>query len=141
MQTDTLDRFKGEWTLTREIEDFRAGAIVQFQGTAEFRASEGGRLVMRESGWLTTPQGGRMRADRSYIWQQSAPGWIDVCFDDGRPFHGFDAGHIAPTALHKCPPDRYEVTYAFDDWPDWSMVWRVRGPRKDYRSVSRFARP
>jgi hypothetical protein len=62
-----------------------------------------------------------------------------VLFADGRPFHAFDPGAARPEAAHDCPPDLYRVRYDFSDWPDWQAAWEVRGPRKDYRMVSRYA--
>jgi len=140
MTDGLLSRFQGTWHLVREIEDFRSGKALPFDGTARFDATGPHTMLLSESGWLTTLQGGRVHAERSYVWR-SGENRIDVFFDDGRPFHSFDPRQSDPSALHDCAPDRYEVTYQFADWPVWQMIWRVRGPRKDYRSVSRFSRP
>jgi hypothetical protein len=79
-----------------------------------------------------------MAASRDYLWREGSGG-IAVLYGDGRPFHVIGPGKVVQ-ALHECPPDRYEVTYNFTRWPEWRMIWKVAGPRKDYVSISDFRR-
>ena len=125
-----LARMAGDWTLRREIEDRRAGGVGRYEGTAAF-APEPGGLRYREAGTLLLPGRPALVAERRYLWRADGDRVI-VTFDDGRPFHAFDARLDRPEAGHDCAPDRYEVAYDFASWPAWRAVWVVRGPRKDY---------
>jgi hypothetical protein len=133
-----LDRLAGHWALVREIEDRRAGSRGRFEGVAEFAPEAGpgagpgaGELGYRERGALHLPGQPAFVAERRYLWRADGDRVI-VAFDDGRPFHAFDARQRRPGAGHDCPPDRYDVAYDFAEWPEWRALWTVRGPRKDY---------
>jgi hypothetical protein len=41
---------------------------------------------------------------------------------------------------HPCGDDHYTVQYDFRSWPQWTAVWQVSGPRKDYTSRSAYTR-
>ncbi|MFO1106692.1 MAG: DUF6314 family protein [Amaricoccus sp.] len=138
-----IEAFIGGWSLTRRIEDARAGQTGRFEGHAAFRPTPEG-LAYREEGWLTLGAAAAVpvRGERRYLWQ-AAGDRIVVRFGDGRFFHAFAALEAEPEAEHDCPPDFYRVRYDFRAWPLWRAEWRVRGPRKDhvirsdYRPVAR----
>ncbi|HEY0276203.1 MAG TPA: DUF6314 family protein [Paenirhodobacter sp.] len=132
MALDLMD-FEGEWGLGRRI--FQASGAGHFTGRAVLRAEAAG-LRYHEEGLLYLPGAAPMRAERDYLWRR-AGGRIAVLFPDGRPFHDFIPG-TACEAAHWCDPDDYRVSYAFNLWPEWRAEWHVRGPRKDYRMVSRY---
>ena len=132
-----LSDFAGDWTLEREIEDARAARTGTFAGAARFRPV-GGNLAYEETGTLAFPGTPSMQASRRYLWRTGGAGGIDVLFDDGRFFHGFDPAAPAPSAGHDCAPDTYRVRYDFTAWPHWQAEWRVTGPRKDYSMLSRY---
>ncbi|TRD20779.1 DUF6314 family protein [Palleronia caenipelagi] len=131
----TLNEFVGKWTLRREIEDRRAGQTGHFEGEARFVPFADGLRYEEEGTLYLGPQ--PMHAAQSHLWS-SIGDLIRVTFSDGRPFHDFDASEVAPTARHDCAPDIYLVTYAFPNWPDWSVKWEVSGPRKDYTLRSSY---
>ena len=130
--------FAGHWRVTREIEDARAGTRAEFDGEAWFEG-DARELAYREAGRLILPGQAPMQAERRYFWR-AADGDICVLFEDLRPFHEFALGISTPEAHHDCPPDSYDVRYDFADWPRWSAVWRVAGPRKDYVMRSHYRR-
>ncbi len=132
-----LAALEGRWHLSREIDDRHAGTGSRFEGTAAFERAPGG-LVYTETGELRLAGQPPLRAERSYLWQ-ACDGRVVIRFGDGRPFHDFDPRAAAPAARHECPPDLYRVVYDFARWPGWRVVWEVRGPRKDYAMVSRYA--
>ncbi|WP_460273313.1 DUF6314 family protein [Celeribacter sp. ULVN23_4] len=135
----TLTDFAGAWSLSRRIEDALAGGTGHLSGTCRFEPDEAG-LRCVETGQLTLPGAARsFEAERCYLWRPTPDG-IAVFFDDGRFFHAFNPNDPSPRADHDCAPDAYAVRYDFSTWPDWSAEWRVKGPRKDYVSVSRFSR-
>ena len=124
----------GAWSLAREI-CHSDGRIDRFNGNCRFTRS-GPRLLQDEDGWLETSEG-RFQATRRYVWAE-ADGRLDVHFDDMRPFHSIPLGASHPETVHLCPPDRYQVTYDFSEWPRWTTTWTVEGPRKAYEMRSRF---
>ena len=135
-----LEAFAGPWAVERDIEDLRGGRCGRFPGRAEFRPVPDG-LAYREQGTLVLGSGPPLTASREYLWRDGGAGTIEVRFHDGRVFHRFCADEPEPAAEHDCPPDRYRVRYDFSRWPRWRAEWRVNGPRKDYVTVTRFARP
>jgi hypothetical protein len=132
-----LDAFRGDWRLTRTIEDLRAGRSGRFEGRARFTPEADG-LAYVETGTLRFPDAPPMTATRRYLWRAGAGGTIELRFDCGRFFHRFDADEPRPSAEHHCSPDHYRVCYDFSRWPHWRAEWRVRGPRKDYALVSDY---
>jgi hypothetical protein len=129
-----LTDFEGCWQLERRITN-AVGPDATFTGTAEF-APQGAALILRESGHMRIDGQAPMQATRVYRWQVATDG-IDVFFDDGRFFHHIAPGQT-PQAHHDCAPDVYDVAYDFSRWPQWSAVWQVKGPRKDYRMETQY---
>lgn len=132
-----LRDFAGRWGLRRRIADIRAGTEARMEGEAVLRPDVQ-VLVYDEAGLLHFGTAPPLRASRRYLWRDGGPGRIEVRFEDGRAFHVFALG-AAASAEHDCAPDRYEVRYDFAAWPLWRAEWRVRGPRKDYLSVTDYA--
>jgi hypothetical protein len=131
--------FAGSWLLRRQIDDRLSKQTGEFSGTAVLSKNAGGGLNYHETGTMVLGNGPAMTAERRYSWTFAAD-HIDVAFDDGRAFHRFvPSGHVAGTD-HPCGADFYTVRYDFTDWPRWSAVWTVTGPRKDYVSVSQYER-
>jgi hypothetical protein len=134
-----LLEFEGLWQLSRAIEDMRGPGSGQFEGIARFNA-DGAGLAYAEEGRLTLAGQAPVTATRRYLWRPGGDGGISVLFEDGRPFHRIWPGRLMPDDTHVCTPDLYHVAYDFRGWPAWSATWRVVGPRKDYRMVSRYRR-
>lgn len=131
-----LADFEGDWTLSRIISQ-ADGAQAQFEGRARWAWQEDRpepELAYVETGLLSLPGQPPMQAERRYLWRDGPTVW----FDDGRFFHTVPP--LGGEAHHYCDPDDYRVSYDFSRWPDFSTVWTVRGPRKDYRMHSRFTR-
>lgn len=131
-----LADFEGRWRLIRRIDDARAGLAGRLEGEALYAPGQGG-LVLTETGRLYYGDGPPLQAERRYLWREEAGG-IAVFFEDERPFHWFSSD--APETRHDCPPDLYHVRYDFSAWPEWSAVWQVSGPRKDYVMESHYTR-
>lgn len=130
-----LADFAGDWLIRRRIDD-RRGPGGRFEGRAAFYP-EREALRYREAGLLHLGAGPALRAVRGYLWRE-AGGRILVEHANGAPFHAFDPGR--PQAVHLCPPDRYQGIYDFSGWPEWTAVWTVSGPAKDYTMTSRYRR-
>jgi len=134
----SLATLEGRWALSRRIVH-ADGSEHALEGVAVFLRS-GPRLIQDEEGELSGDGLPRpVRAVRRYLWLQDGDR-LECLFEDGRPFHGVPLGVARPETTHFCPPDRYHVSYDFSEFPDWRSVWRVEGPRKDYR-MSNIYRP
>ena len=133
-----LADFEGRWRIARRIEDHWMGTTGLFEGVARFTA-DGQGLAYHEVGELKLPQEPPMAASRRFLWRVDGDG-IEVLYADGTPFHRIAGGQAVVQAWHACGQDDYEVSYNFTHWPEWRMIWRVRGPRKDYVSISDFTR-
>ncbi|MBI1416653.1 MAG: hypothetical protein GC146_05450 [Limimaricola sp.] len=132
------DDFAGRWRLERRIDDRLSGQEGRLSGEAMLTPEGDDALAYAEMGQLRLGGGPPMEAVRRYRWVFGPTG-VSVSFDDGRPFHRFvPEGHIAGTD-HPCGADLYRVRYDFTRWPRWQAVWEVRGPRKDYVSVSHYS--
>ena len=127
----------GVWRLDRRIlhED---GQTHAFSGTAMFSWS-GPRLIEDQTGHLDIGSGPPLVATRRYVWTAEARR-IEVLFDDMRPFHTIPLGTATPETTHLCPPDRYHVAYDFTEFPLWTALWDVEGPKKAYRMESHYTR-
>lgn len=128
----TLQDFVGRWRLTRQIRH-AGGAQAEFSGHAVWQPDPQG-LVYREAGLLQMHGSQPMQAERRYLWREG----LCVYFDDGRFFH--QVPERGGGTEHWCDPDAYAVNYDFSDWPAFSTVWQVRGPRKDYEMCSQYER-
>ena len=130
-----LHDFTGLWSLRRRVEN-RMGQGGELDGEASFTAN-GSTLIYAERGILKIGSA-EIAANQTHVWRADA-NRIHVCFGDGRPFHSFEPGVVAPAARHDCAPDVYNVSYDFADWPVWRSHWVVTGPRKDYEMRSEYA--
>ena len=130
----TLADFAGRWRLLRAIRHADGGRA-RLAGEAVW-TRDGAGLRSVETGRLET-DGAAFEARRETFWRQQ-PGGIAIAFMDGRPFHVIGPGPRV-TADHACAPDSYALAYDFSAWPCWSVRWRVVGPRKAYRALSRYA--
>ena len=135
MQIASPHFFLGHWQMARVIENVSEGIIGEFWGAARFEP-DGEGLTCREEGVLRF-RGVDYAAGRISLWRFPGGGRIAVRYDDGRPFHEFDADE--PRAVHDCGADRYEVSYDFA-WQSWISRWIVTGPDKDYQMTTRYRR-
>ncbi|KAA9009264.1 DUF6314 family protein [Histidinibacterium aquaticum] len=136
---DVLSAFEDRWSLSRRVEDRRAGALLALEGEA-LLTRDGEGLRYEESGlWTEGPYTG-LKASRVYLWRATGEE-IAVFFSDGRPFHDFRPGEAGQAqAGHDCAPDRYDVLYRFELPHLWKSVWTVAGPAKDYTATTLYRR-
>ncbi|RVT84604.1 trigger factor [Rhodobacteraceae bacterium CCMM004] len=128
---------EGRWRLSRRIDDRAGDQSGRLSGTATW-TRDGDLWRQDEAGTLHLGAAPPLTATRSYLWRADGAR-VAVAFADGRPFHAFDPAR--PTARHDCAPDVYRVAYDLADPDDWTAVWEVRGPRKDYTMTSCYTRP
>ena len=128
--------FAGSWRITRQITDMRILESGTLEGEATFTPMEGG-LHYREEGSLIFAGSAPVKAERSYQWTFFDDA-VHVAYADGSPFHSFPLTGGADATPHLCGQDMYRGTYSFVRFPDWQVTWSVTGPRKNYRSVTRY---
>lgn len=121
--------------MKRVIDDRLGHVEGHFEGRAWFRP-DGEALAYHEEGQLQLGEVPSMASEQNHLWRAKA-GRIFVAYGDGRAFHDFDPAQ--PDARHLCDPDEYRVRYDFSRWPDWTAVWVVSGPRKDYTMISHYS--
>jgi len=130
MRPRRLQDFEGVWVFTRDV--FEAdGRKATVTGRAVWRR-DGAGLAYTETGQMHITGHAPMQVERRYSWDSD----LAVCFEDGRFFH-----HVPPEGgetAHWCDPDQYDGVYEFGSWPEFTVTWRVRCPRKDYRMVTRY---
>lgn len=129
--------FVGQWSLHRTIRDRLHGHHGALDGQATFSQTDATHLTYDETGTLKLESGAQLEATRQYLWT-FAPDLVTVRFWDGRLFHQFVPSHHAAGTDHPCGEDFYTVRYDFTSWPEWTAVWTVTGPRKDYVSTSTY---
>lgn len=120
----------GDWRLCRDIAH-GDGSSARFDGTARWQFQGQGAAYL-EQGWLVMDKA-RFAAERRYYWDDR----LRVFFEDGRFFHQVPAS--GGETEHWCDPDSYHVRYAFEKWPDWSAIWSVHGPKKNYVMTSHYS--
>lgn len=131
------DAFCGTWTLARQIQDRMAQHDGMLSGQTVFEKTGPTRLTYSEAGEFRLGRGPALRATRRYHWQFVASEVV-VTFEDGSAFHKFTPQGVTAGTDHPCGDDYYTVGYDFSRWPNWSATWTVKGPRKDYTSVSHY---
>ncbi len=127
-----LSDFEGSWRLHRNITPV-TGPTARFEGTAVWSVVQGGCDYV-EKGVMTLGNQPPLHAERRYFWSDG----LSVYFEDGRFFHQVPA--LGGVAHHWCDPDTYDVTYDFKQWPQFRVLWRVKGPRKDYTATTQYVR-
>jgi len=138
---EVFDGLAGAWRLERRI-----SPAIRMDGEAQFATSADGTLAYEEQGTLTLADGTALPANRRYLFRRR-PGGFAVFFAEETPrlfhevaLHDADAVLLGETE-HLCTPDHYRSRYEFH--PDGSFTIRheVAGPRKDYVSLTHYARP
>lgn len=131
----------GEWRLEREIFD-AAGGRGRVRGALSVAPLADGAWA-RERGRLVW-DGGVFDASSAKYWRVEAAALRVFDDPDGRERWRFDLTRAAATGdaatRFKCGDDLYRGALAIGR-DRFEVVWRVEGPRKRYRSVSRFWRP
>lgn len=130
----TLEALEGAWQVTRRVWGHPGAA--RMTGEARF-IPDGMGLTEEITGVMILPGAAPMQVTRRLLWRDE--GGIAIRFEDGRPFARPGAGGRLWFG-HDCPPDTYIGRITLGPGAHWRQSWRVRGPRKDYRMVTLYAR-
>ncbi len=126
------DAFIGTWSVRRTVIDFLAGTRCVFSGQAVVTA-----YAFEETGDISIGER-TLPASRSYRLERRAD-MISVLRADGSAFISLD-GRASQSVRHDCGADLYLGRLLFRGPDEWAEAWRVKGPRKNYASLSRFVR-
>lgn len=128
----------GAWRLERVIDDARLRLAGAMTGSAVF-APDGALLRYREAGELRFgPYRGA--ASQTYLYRFVALHRAEVLLADGRFFHRLDLSAGSTAVTHHCAADLYRGRIDVVSPDEWAMNWRVDGPRKQQRIVTRLRR-
>ena len=87
--------------------------------------------------------GRRWPAEQELHWRFWG-GAGELYFADGRFFCAMDLKRVAESwradLVHECGEDFYEGEIEISSENSWRLVWRVKGPRKDYTLATSFER-
>lgn len=123
----------GSWHVSRRIVPFNGGPIWTFGGRAEIDARG-----FVEDGAMSTA-GATIAAGRRYLLHRDRTGAALIHKHDGSFFAALGRDPVQVVS-HLCGDDTYRGRFLFLDADRWVEIWRMRGPRKHYRSVSRYVR-
>ena len=131
----------GPWCLDRDI-----GPHGILTGRATFTAQTDDRALYEEAGELALPGGQILAATRRYVWSVTGPQEMAIRFAGGHDGDGLlyplslieTADGWRAEATHRCAPDTYRATLILRGAAGFDWDQAVTGPRKDYRSISRY---
>jgi hypothetical protein len=129
---------RGCWRLTRRFVDAASTATGRMDGAACFEPAPWG-LNYVEQGILAMGDY-RGEATRRYRFTACEGSRADILFDDGAPFHALDLATGRAEIVHHCGDDLYEGRYAVLSADQWTLDWRITGPRKALAISTRYAR-
>jgi len=125
------DALIGRWQVRRVVRDFIGSASCAFAGEAlltESGFSEEGEMRIGDRA---------MPASRAYRLERQ--GGSVLVFRGDEVFIRLD-DRPSQIVHHQCGDDSYAGRLIFRARDEWAEVWRVKGPRKNYTSISRFHR-
>lgn len=128
----STDAILGRWSVSRVILDRCGMGWMHFDGIADIDP-----VKFDEQGEMRIA-GQRSQGRRTYHLR-FGEGHVIVQFPDGREFIRLD-GRPVQHVHHLCGDDAYKGRLFFLSPDQWGEVWHVTGPRKDYKSVSRYTR-
>lgn len=145
-----LSALVGKWTFERSITDSLTSSVQRVCGQIQYQLQEPNfdSLRYREDGFLELPNGSKIEVFREYEYLQK-DGVLEIYFvENGERAHLFlslkfekiENGYWVATSDHLCIMDLYKGTFriAFDGIGASAveMTYRVKGPNKDYESVT-----
>lgn len=130
----------GKWSVERQLLDRAAGTRGTFSGVVHFVPTDDGGLVFREEGTIRWPTFAGPASRKYLLKPADRVDTLDVCFDDGRPFHRMSFTPEANLDTHWCDPDTYHVDYSYEGPDAFGYTWDVSGPRKDLLLTSALRR-
>ncbi|MBA1141691.1 DUF6314 family protein [Mesorhizobium neociceri] len=120
------------WTVRRTMIDFLARTSYKFTGNAVVTANAFTERGVMQIGAHAMP------ASRAYKLERRGH-LIVILRADGSEFIELEP-KATQNVQHHCGADVYAGRFLFRGPDEWAEAWRVKGPRKNYASLSRFRR-
>lgn len=126
------DTFFGKWDVRRKVIDHRAGSIYTFAGQATLSATS-----FEEHGEISIGAD-VFPAIRTYklAFEETS---VRVLYSSGNDFIGLGF-RPSQAVSHLCGSDTYTGRFFFCSEDEWVEIWRVKGPQKRYKSLTRYRR-
>ena len=152
-QNKLFKRFIGTWDFQRTIRSQRkntvSGVVI---GVASITEMDQTTLYYQEKGVFTTNLGDKTNIHREYIYkycprEKKIEKFFSINGSLDRLFYlllfklNTNQQDIKAEAFHLCNQDRYEAEYTFFDgelFENFSLMYRVAGPKKAYTSETMF---
>ncbi|MEZ5920728.1 MAG: DUF6314 family protein [Parvularculaceae bacterium] len=135
--------FNGEWKMTRVIRDYLGAREGDAKGVAIFSRAETPQTLHCRENMLVDYGGRRWPAEQELHWR-FLNAWPELYFADGRFFCAMhlerNAEYWRADLVHECGEDFYKGEIEIANENFWRLVWRVKGPRKDYALETTFER-
>lgn len=132
LRQSIADSLAGDWTVRRTMIDFLAGATYSFTGNAIVTGDAFAERGIMQTGAHAMP------ASRTYRLELREHS-IAILRADGSDFIELEP-KATQIVHHLCGADVYVGRFLFRGPDEWAEAWRVKGPRKNYASLSRFRR-
>jgi hypothetical protein len=141
---DIFSKLPGNWSFSRDIKNFKdplSSGIVT--GMASFTPVNGGEeLHYEEQGIFVTDDGQRYHIKKEYFFEFDIESQnIKKYFaQDGKKLGLFYIFGAKYSGEHQCANDHYAAKYTFpvDDLREFTQIYTVKGPNKDYVSGTRY---
>jgi hypothetical protein len=131
-EQQSVNRFCGTWNVRRRIFDVNTQSCARFEGRASITP-----VQFDEHGDMLA-NGAELRSSRIYRLDCEGRG-VTVRFAGSREFIRVEEA-ASQRLTHQCGDDLYRGRLAFLSANRWVEIWRVFGPRKNYRSIAFYRR-
>lgn len=140
-----LAALNGQWRFTRTLHSTNDHSLLgAIEGIACFSADGTAQARYEEEGKLALHNGQTVRSAARYYFREQDDGLV-IYFDAHyrRLFHTLHlqgCADLQADSTHLCAADRYQSRYIFCRDGSFLITHTVTGPRKAYRSHTRYCR-
>lgn len=120
----------GNWTLTRHIDDRHSNTRMTATGTLTVD-----NTLWAEQGIL---DGNKFTQNYGLVFDNK--GGLTVNFPDGRLFYTLENQTQPQTIDHRCGNDHYQGEYTVQSQTQFTQIWKVKGPKKEYTMITEYSR-
>ncbi len=147
MPITIFQSLKGSWKFERTFRHFPLkphalqqetepafSPFIHMEGTASFNPITESEFHYEEKGLLTVSEKKQFNATQNYIYRLES-GQIQVYFNEKPPRLFLSLQFVqdqVAEASHICSEDLYHATYNFLGQEQFSIHYRIEGPRKNY---------
>ena len=123
----------GKWTFDRHIDDRYGETNITATGTLSVD-----KTLWTEDGTMN----GNAISQQYHLIFDTPPtaGGVTVNFPDGRLFYTLANTTQNQTIDHLCGDDRYQGDYMYHNPNHFTLIWVVKGPKKDYTMTTQYHR-